>query len=76
MKAYTRRNAGTVYKWKPPQNTPSNRGVKASDNRIPSGCGIGPDGIPFDQDVQYVYDTRVINGILYKTPYVDCGYVE
>lgn len=79
MAVYTRRNQGIIYKWKPTSNTPSNRGIKISSsltNQLPSDCGIGPDGIPYDQNVQYVHDTRIINGVLYRTPYVACGYVE
>jgi hypothetical protein len=74
QKVLTRKNYGTLYKWKATTGQPDK--AKVRKGPLNSGCDAQAGSQGYDYNVGYVVEQQIINGQLNRLAYVECDYVK
>jgi hypothetical protein len=74
QKVLTRKNYGTLYKWKTTTGPQDKANVKGGAKRV--GCDATAGSQGQDYNVGYVVEQQVINGQVNRLAYVECDYVK
>jgi len=74
QKVLTRKNYGTLYKWKATTGQQDKSKVKSGPMKRGCDAQAGTQG--YDYNVGYVVERQIINGQLNRLAYVECDYVK
>jgi len=74
QRTFTRKNYGTLYKWKTTTGPQDKANVKGGAKKV--GCDATAGSQGQDYNVGYVVEQEVINGQLNRLAYVECDYVK